>query len=163
MNPALLLAAKEGVTNVVKNRIFQTLFVLVVLIGVIYYLAKSSAEKKLKLDQVDVEKLPGKTDPIDTITREELDELISDCRSLFNDYSAVPGIITLKNALLTRILKLSDKELGILNNQYNNLYADADTNLYNEIKDDYWYTYDTALRTKVLSRLIGIGAGKTKT
>lgn len=163
MNPALLLAAKQGVTNVVKNRIFQTLFVIVLLVGVIYYLAKSAAEKKLKLDQVDISKLPGKTDPIDTITREDLDGLISDCRNLFNDYSAVPGIIVLKNALLTRMLKLSDQELGILNNQYNNLYAEADTNLYNEVKDDYWYTYDDALRSKVLSRLIGVGAGKTKT
>lgn len=162
MNPAFLVAAKEGLTNVVKNRIFQTLFVVMLLVGVIYYFAKSSAEKKLKLDQVDVSKLPSKTDPIDTITREELDGLISDCRSLFNDYSATPGIIILKSGLYQKLLKLSDQELGILNNQYNNLYAESDTNLYNEIKDDYWYSYDDTLRTKVLSRLVAIGAGKTK-
>lgn len=162
MNPALLLAAKQGVTNVVKNRIFQTLFVIALLVGVIYYLANKSAQKKLKLDQVDVSKLPSKTDPLDTITREELDTLISDCRNLFNDYSAVPGVIVLKNGLLNRMLALSEQELGILNNQYNNLWAEIDTNLYNEVKDDYWYTYDEALRTKVLSRLAKIGAGKTK-
>lgn len=161
MNPALL-AIKAGASNAVRNRFIQVAFVLLILLGVIYYLAKNSAEKKLKLDQVDISKLPSKTDQIGTITREELDALISDCRLLFNDYSALPLAIIAKNELYERILKLGDYELGLLNNQYNNLYAEEDTNLYNEIKDDYWYTYDDVLRTKVLSRLVAIGAGKTK-
>ena len=128
----------------------------------IYYLGSKAAKNKLKLDQVDTSKLPSKEDQLENITREELDTIVSDCRWLFNDISAVPGVIVAKTSLFQKLLSLSDYELGLVNNQYNNLYAESDTNLYNEVKDDYWYSFDEKLQIKLLNRLKAIGAGKTK-
>ncbi|MBB3841117.1 hypothetical protein FHS57_005138 [Runella defluvii] len=134
----------------------------VAIVGVIYYFGVKSAKNKLMLDQVDLDKLPSKSDKLENITREELDKLVADCRWFFDNISASPGVYWPKNTLFTKLLTLTDYELGVLNNQYNNLYADTDTNLYNEIKDDYWYTYDEDLQIKLLNRLKAIGAGKTK-
>ena len=136
---------------------------VITIIGIlIYYFGSRAAKNKLKLDQVDTSKLPSKDDKIENITREELDTIVSNCRWLFNDVSAVPGIIIAKTTLYQKLLSLSDYELGLVNNQYNNEYAELDTNLYNEIKDDYWYSYDENLQVKLLNRLKAIGAGKTK-
>lgn len=131
-------------------------------IGVIYFLGSQSAKKKLKLDQVDTDKLPSNEDKMENISKQELTEIVGQCRWLFDNVSAVPGIIVAKNALFKRLLTLSEYELGLVNNQYNHNYAEEDDNLYREISDDYWYTYDDDLQGQVLSRLRGIGAGKSK-
>lgn len=145
-----------------RSKPLMYLVAAVIVVGVIVYLAVKSAKEKLRLDQVDTSKLPGREDVIENITREELDDIVADCRLYFDNISAVPGTIVPKNELMRRLLRLSDYELGLVNNQYNNLYSQSDTNLYHEISDDYWYSYDADLRTKLLSRLKTIGAGKTK-
>ena len=145
-----------------RSKPLMYLIAAIVVVGVIVWYAVRAAKDKLRLDQVDTSKLPGRDDVIENITREELDDIVADCRLYFDNVSAVPGIIVAKNELMRRLLRLTDYELGLVNNQYNNLYSQSDTNLYNEISDDYWYTYDSDLRTKLLSRLKAIGAGKTK-
>ena len=147
---------KTGFTNVVTNRIFQAVFAVVVVVGIIWYLGRKSALKTVKEDIV---KLPTNETKVVTITVEQMNELISDCRFYFAEYSLLPGTTPFKVSLIKKLLLLTDYELGLLNNTYNQLYSSTDDNLYTEIENDWWGT-EYLWRDKILTRLKALGAGK---
>lgn len=141
-----------------KSRPFQYLVLALVLVVIVYLIGRKSALQTVKMDQVD---LPSDKDTVNTITREQLEEIISDCKSYFDDISLVPGTTYYKVKLIKRMLTLTDYELGLVNNLYNNRYAVTGDNLYTEIENDWWGT-EGAWRDKILARLRVIGAGKKK-
>ena len=139
-----------------KSKPVQYLIIGLLLIAVVYFVGRKSALQTVKMDQVD---LPSNKDEINTVTREQLEEIMSDCKTYFDDVSLVPGSTYYKVQLIKRILTLTDYELRLLNNLYNNRYATTGDNLYTEIENDWWGTEGT-WRDKILARLRAIGAGK---
>ena len=139
-----------------KSKPFQYIALSLVIVLIIYFIGRKSALLSVKMDQVD---LPSNKDQLNTVTREQLEEMISDCKSYFDDISLVPGTTPFKISLIKRLLTLTDYELGLLNNLYNNRYAATGDNLYTEIENDWWGT-EGAWRDKILARLRVIGAGK---
>lgn len=143
-------------TEAFKSKPVQYLIIGLLLIAVVYFVGRKSALQTVKMDQVD---LPSNKDEINTVTREQLEEIMSDCKTYFDDVSLVPGSTYYKVQLIKRILTLTDYELRLLNNLYNNRYATTGDNLYTEIENDWWGT-EGSWRDKILARLRAIGAGK---
>ena len=117
-----------------KSRPFQYLVLAIIVVAFIYYFGRKSALQTVKMDQVD---LPSEKDKVNTITREQLEIIISDCKTYFDDVSLVPGSTYFKVKLIQRLLTLTDYELGLVNNLYNNRYANKGDNLYTEIENDW--------------------------
>ncbi|MBB3840759.1 hypothetical protein FHS57_004779 [Runella defluvii] len=150
----------EWYVQAFKSRPFQYLVLALVFLVIVYFFGRKSALQTAKLDQVN---LPSNRDEINTITREQLEELISDCKTYFDDISLLPGSTYYKVKLIQKLLTLTDYELRLLNNIYNNRYVPLkNDNLYTEIENDWWGT-EGAWRDKILARLRTIGAGKTTT
>ena len=143
-----------------KSRPFQYSVLALVFLVIVYFFGRKSALQTAKLDQVD---LPSNKDEINTITREQLEEFISDCKTYFDDISLLPGSTYYKVELIKKLLTLTDYELRLLNNIYNNRYVPLkNDNLHPEIEKDWWGTAGKG-RDKILARLRTIGAGKTTT
>lgn len=127
---------------------FLAAIVLAIVIGVRWYIKRQQT-----LDIVDLDKLPDEKDKIENLTRQEADYIVQDCKTYFDSYSLVPGTTIIKVNLIKRMLALSDKELGLINNLYNNKFALEDNqNLYTEIENDWWGT-EYQWRDAILNRL----------
>ena len=126
---------------------FIAAIVAVIVIGVRWYIRRQD-----KLDVVDLDKLPDEKDKVENLTRQEADYIVSECKRYFDTLSLVPGTTIIKVNLIKRMLALSDKELGLINNLYNNRFALDDDNLYTEIEDDWWGT-EYEWRDAILNRL----------
>lgn len=131
---------------------FIAAFVVIIIIGVRYWYKRQE-----KLDQVDLDKLPGNKDVLENITREEADDIVNQCKRYFDTLSLVPGTTIIKINLIKRMLTLTDYELGLINNLYNNRFAIDDDNLYTEIENDWWGT-EYQWRDAILNRLREIRA-----
>lgn len=131
---------------------FIAAFVVLIVIGVRYWYKRQE-----KLDQVDLDKLPGNKDVLENITREEADDIVNQCKRYFDTLSLVPGTTIIKINLIKRMLTLTDYELGLINNLYNNRFAIDDDNLYTEIENDWWGT-EYEWRDAILNRLRQIRA-----
>lgn len=127
--------------------LFLAAVVTVIVVGVRWYIRRQD-----KLDVVDLDKLPDEKDKIENITRQEIDDIVLECRRYFDTLSLVPGTTIIKIRLIERLLTLTDKELGLVNNLYNNRYAIDDENLYTEIENDWWGT-EYKYRDAILNRL----------
>ncbi|WP_028525608.1 hypothetical protein [Runella limosa] len=143
-----------------KSRPFQYIVLALVFLVIVYFFGRKSALQTAKMDKVP---LPSDKDLIVTITREELERLITECKKYFDDISWLPGSTYYKVELVKRLITLTNDELKLLNNQYNDRYVPLkNDNLYTEIENDWWGT-EGAWRDKILARLRTIGAGKTTT
>lgn len=147
---------KTGFTNVVTNRIFQVVFVVLLVLGTIYYLGRKSAQKKVTQDQVI---LPSDNDPANpnapksTITQSQLLILVEDCHSNFRTWALMPGMGYLKTKTIKRMIGLTEQELAILNNVYNQRYVPLGyANLTVEIENDS-LTSAEPYRSQILARL----------
>lgn len=141
---------QAGVLNVAKNRVFQIVAVVLIVVGLIYYAGRKSAITKTKQDQV---KLPSGRDTVSTITQEELQKLVEDCHSYFRTFAAIPGYGYFKTQTIKRMLSLTDIELALLNNRYNLRYVPLKyVALTEEIEND-WLTSEEPWRSRILARL----------
>jgi len=135
-----------GVTNVLKNRIFQV-------VAVIYYLGRRSATKKIEEDIV---KLPQDTDPVlpgSNVSQNQMSQLVDECHSRFYTVAGIPGMGYLKTQTIKKMLGLNNTELSILNNTYNQRYVPlGNKNLYTEIKNDF-FTSEEPWRSRILTRI----------
>jgi hypothetical protein len=152
----------QGAVNVIKNRIFQVVAFVCVVAGVIYWLGRRSAIEKAKYDEVDTDKLPDGSDKMENITRQQANDAVLQCRYFFY----TNGLQTfdpsrVKINFMLRLINLSDYELGVINNLYNNRYVpEGKDNLYSEIEDDWGFGELSSTKELLLSRLRKIGAGK---
>lgn len=153
---------KTGFTNVIRNRVFQVVFVVLLVLGVVYYLGGQSQREKAKYDEVDTSKLPSKDDKIDNITREQADEAVKQCKFYFDSFGLmVYDAVGNKTAFMRKLLALSEYELGTINNLYNARYVPAGgENLYTEIENDWGIGELSNLQDQLLAKLRKIGAGK---
>lgn len=127
--------------------LFLAAVVISIIVAVRWYIRRQD-----KLDVVDLDKLPDEKDKVEYITRQEADYIVNECRRYFDTLSLVPGTTIIKVNLIKRMVALSDKELGLINNLYNNRYAIDDDNLYTEIENDWWGT-EYEYRDAILNRL----------
>jgi|GEM_PF-2100661 len=162
MNPAFLLAAKEGALNVARNRTFQLVIVVLIVLGLVYYLGGQSQREKAKYDEVDTNKLPGKDDKLENITREQADEAVKQCYFYFDTFGLmVYDSVGNKTDFMRKLIALSDYELGVINNLYNARYVPTGAeNLYTEIENDWGIGTLSNLKDELLYKLRRIGAGK---
>lgn len=147
------LKAPNWLKNAFQSQPIQWFFFIVAIVAVIVIGVRWWIKRQQTLDIVDLDKLPDEKDKIENLTRQEADYIVQDCKTYFDSYSLVPGTTIIKVNLIKRLLALSDKELGLINNLYNNRFALEDNqNLYTEIENDWWGS-EYAWRDAILNRL----------